>query len=365
MKKAMNNAPGYRCPHCFSILGMNDYHMTCTDEICMKAGSRIERDPERSSLFGIDPNGPDALPAVRHIVRKGDICDRCGKMLKTRVCPRCHHDIPAGAWDNYRNTIMFLAPLNGGLSHYTVSLIDQLSSEFKKNLKPSDSETMECIRKNYRKHIDNGRVIPHSSAPSEPIVYYLNDNKGRPVTLTLVFVDVSCGDDGIPHLDHGTDIRGMIAEASGLVILLDPVTESEVGHTLGILKHVTDLLAASNRMDADGNINVPLAMVVTKCDLLMEDEKCMLGPCSALHIGRDPMVFDEDVFMQIDSEVREIVRRLADNEILNIAQTYSQNQFFAVSAIGYNPVGGSLPRGVIPFRVEDPLIWLLTRRLNE
>ena len=364
MKKTIINAPRYRCPHCFSILGMNDYHMTCTDEICLKVDDTMERDPERSSLFGLDPNGPDALPAKRHIVRKGGVCDRCGKVLKIRVCPRCHHDIPAGAWDNYRNSIMFLAPLNGGLSHYTMSLLDQLSYEFKRNLRPSDMETLENVRRNYRKHIDSGRVIPHSDAPSEPIVYYLNDNSGNPVTLTLVFVDVSCGQDGIPHLDHGTDIRGMIAEASGLVILLDPATEYENGYTLGILKHVTDLLVASNRVDAEGNIDVPLALVVTKCDLLMEGERCMLGPCSAIHIGRE-QGFDEEVFMQIDAEVREVVRRLADREILNIAQTYSRNQFFAVSAIGYDPVGGSLPRGVIPFRVEDPLIWLLSRRLNE
>ena len=40
---------------------------------------------------------------------------------------------------------------------------------------------------------------------------------------------------------------------------------------------------------------------------------------------------------------------------------FKEHCFFAVSALGCNPVGSSLPRGVSPMRVEDPFIWLLNR----
>ena len=40
---------------------------------------------------------------------------------------------------------------------------------------------------------------------------------------------------------------------------------------------------------------------------------------------------------------------------------FAEHSFFAVSALGCNPVGSSLPRGVSPMRVEDPFIWLLNR----
>ena len=40
---------------------------------------------------------------------------------------------------------------------------------------------------------------------------------------------------------------------------------------------------------------------------------------------------------------------------------FREHCFFAVSALGCNPTGNTLPRGVSPMRVEDPFIWLLNR----
>ena len=370
MNKAENNDLKYRCPHCFSIIGKKDYHMVCTDKNCLVVNGITEVDIERSTTFGIDPSSPDAKDAFHHIVRSGNVCDICGRTLKIRVCPRCHHAIPPGAIDDFRNTIVVMGPLNGGLSHYIVSLVRQmgriLEVEFngKGHIHAADEEIRGRMRENYESRINMCMTIPHSKSPSEPMVYYLSLNTDdKIVNITLIFIDVASDDNGMPKLDHGSDIEGMISEASGIILLIDPDTESEMHYSLGILSHLTDLLKSSRYVDRNGHIDVPLAVTMTKCDLLMDGDKPLLGRPSTIHIKRPCGSVRNPHIPQIDAEVREIVRRGNGNELLDLAESYSQNMFFAVSAIGYNPDNGTLPHGIVPFRVEDPLLWLIERRM--
>lgn len=353
-----------RCPHCFSVIDSEKCHMGCSNERCTRGR---EVDIERCALLGVDPDGPNAVITRYHIVRDGKVCDICGSPLRMRLCPKCHHRISMKMSVDNLKTVMFLAPHNCGLSHYMTSLVKVMyniaKNEFNGTFKPADSTVRDCMEKQYFCYINNGLVIPSSKSPPEPMVYSLSCGKNG--DLTLIFVDVACDGYGMPKLDRGSDIEGMILDSSGIILLVDPESEKTTKASMNILSHITDLYKDSDRIDKFGNISVPLAVTLAKIDLLSTGEKPLLGPWSAINIGRLPGTVDDISFGQIDVEIREIVKRLSGEYMMELTDSYKENMFFAVSAIGYNPVDGHLSNGIEPFRVEDPLIWLLGRNNYE
>ena len=68
---------------------------------------------------------------------------------------------------------------------------------------------------------------------------------------------------------------------------------------------------------------------------------------------------DRDNFRQIDAELNEYLRRAVSRDFIDTVEGFERHCFFAVSALGCNPEGSILNRGISPFRVEDPLIWML------
>ena len=94
---------------------------------------------------------------------------------------------------------------------------------------------------------------------------------------------------------------------------------------------------------------------------LEEEDKVLFGPCSTLHIPREHGRFDKENFDQIDAELEEYLRRCLGDNFIQLVNGFREHCFFAVSALGCNPTGNTLPRGVSPMRVEDPFIWLLNR----
>lgn len=337
--------------------------MQCTNVKCTRGN---EIDVERCLLLGIDPNGKDAIIARHHIVRNGKTCDVCGNTLSMRLCPKCHHRIPVKMSVGNLRTILFLAPHNCGLSHYMVSLVKvmrDVAKEFNGKFTSADSTVDECMRKQYFNYVDNGMVIPSSKSPPEPMVYSFTC--GMNGDLTLIFVDVACDEYGMPKLDRGGDIEGMILDSSGLVLLIDPESEETTKASKNILAQITDLYRNSDRMDEYNRITVPIAVTLAKSDLLSTGDRPYLGPWSAVNISRLPGIVDDISFGQINAEVKEIVRRISGREMIDLTDCYKDNLFFAVSAIGYAPVDGRLAYGIEPFRVEDPLIWLLGRNNHE
>ena len=82
---------------------------------------------------------------------------------------------------------------------------------------------------------------------------------------------------------------------------------------------------------------------------------------SSLHIPREYGKYDEENFEQINAELEEYMRRVIGPEFIQVVRSFKEHSIFAVSALGCNPTGSSLPRGVSPMRVEDPFLWLLSK----
>lgn len=392
-------------------MDLNQVHRVCTGKTCAREfakGASQSGDPKLRRYATPDGSAEIDLektlqnnrdPAVNpvttnlHIIRSNnDSCDICGRRVYTRVCPVCHNMIPQGAEEEGNSIFVILGPKGVGKSHYIAVLINQLKEvvapEFNGVLSPATDNTTMKYREMYfhRLFEEKRKLLPtksfeESDEAREPLIYYLRVFKGdTPQVFTFAFFDTAGEDIVSSNAIISTSMNNFLSKAAGIVFLVDPLQLREVNSRIRIenkpsvgldpgdaLTNIARTIRESRKIKPKSKIDTPLAICYTKCDVLMksaeneEEDKILFGPSSSLLIPREKGVCDTENLDQIDAELREYTRRVLKDGFLQTADSFEENRMFAVSALGCNPSGSSLPRGVSPFRVEDPFIWLLYR----
>ena len=348
-----------------------------------------EIDPEKTSFLDRSMDNP--VIADRHIIRSGrHECDVCKRPVYTRICPRCHNPIPTGAEEDGNRIFVILGPKGVGKSHYIAVLIDQLknaiSPELNGVLSPAtDSTALKYREIYYHRLFEEKRKLPSTQsfetegANREPLIYYLRlFDQDKPKVFTFAFFDTA-GED-LTSLEKILDLRinSFISKAAGLVYLVDPLQNRYINQRINIdgkpgvgpdesdmLNNVCQAIRASGKMRPRDKIAIPIAVCLTKSDVLFkeaedsEEDKVLFSPGSALKIPREHGGYDKENSDQIDAELEEYVRRCIGENFLQTVNGFEKHRFFAFSALGCNPTQSSLPRAVSPSRVEDPFIWLL------
>lgn len=392
----------YICPFCFSSFDLNDIHYQCINQSCTRMFVRAidegkvcnglayrstiedeEIDVENSTFLGKDPNGKDAVRTKQHIVRDSSgICNVCRRPVHKRLCPVCHNPIPPEAEGGKNRIFVIIGPKGSGMSHYTSVLINQLKNalaqEFNAIVVPASDRTAMKYREYYFKRLyEGGRKLPSNDEHSlrEPMIYYIRFPDNNLLGATLAFFDAT---------DEGIRLESFISNASGIICLMDPLQIPYINERIRAdakplpskdiienISAISETIRSVMGISPNGKIPIPLAMTFTKSDILMkvpendEEEKVLFGPESSLHIPRERGTCDKENFMQIDAEIYEYLRRSVPDEFMDIINGFEKHCFFAVSSLGWNPDGIILDRGISPFRVGDPLIWLFGDQNSE
>lgn len=406
MARKSDRKPVYICPFCFNDVDMERIHYQCTNPSCTERflkglegsarkfygrgrGDR-EVDPEKTVFLGRDPAGPDPVTTERHIIRNasGD-CDICRRPAYLRLCPVCHNPIPQGAEEEGSAVFVILGPKGVGKSHYIAVLIDRLRNSFAKEFgatmtAATDDTSLIYRDVYYRRLFEEGRKL--APTPSfedddrarEPMIYHLRFIDGdRPKTYTLAFFDTAGEDLVSSGRIMGLSLNPFISRAAGIVFLVDPLQIPYVNKRIHVdgkpapgedvetmLANIANTIRVNRRMSSRERIGIPLAVALTKSDVLMkapedgEEEKVLFGPNFAVHIERERGRYDRTNFEQISAETEEYLRRVVSDGFTQTVKEFEDHCYFAVSALGSNPTGSVLKRGVSPMRVEDPFIWL-------
>jgi hypothetical protein len=230
----------------------------------------------------------------------------------------------------------------------------------------------------FREH----RTLPQTasakvSAP-EPLIFSLRfPRPGRMLTrarvhsVVTVFYDTA-GED-VARAEAMDQLVNYLDAAEGIILLLDPMqmpklrdrvgggTRTRYTEQLHVVNRLGELLRERSSQGVDRKLRSPLAIALTKVDLLRDtfDAGSPLNRPSR-HAGH----YDESDGLDVHEEVRAWLNQWYDPALdRSVANTFKEYRYFGFSALGSPPLDGNRlsPAGVHPYRLEDPMLWLLAR----
>ncbi len=379
--------------------------------------------PEYARFWG--PGNPigHIFPAARGGLfglgglRRTQVCDICKRENIDRyVCPHCYNRIPTEMIENGSEIISVIGFPNSGKTNYIVALVHQLmyfGYTLDITVTPSqtrpDGDNFRGFATDRRfnekeKTLFNDKQFLPQTPPGEkniPLVFKLHQNR-TDKTIYLVFYDTAgeCFTDGQRMLNDET--LKFLRESSGLIILADPYSIPNVTEKLKprfkdngdfqiqITQAQSDtsmsLMALKNTLEEalthiDSIYHKPVAFVFSKFDIILNNADLFDFSIINFREGNrlldSSFVNDRKVDVQnIDATSVTIENYLnlwgapffsdwvhkwaADSRNPDPADTNNMYKFFGVSATGSMSENGMLT-SVRPFRVMDPLVWVLLK----
>ena len=368
------------CPYCFESIGrIDDVHYVCTD-VGHNKKAILEEDPEYARYHGLETHARTSH-VVRAYNKRDPKCDVCGASLKRMLCPCCHNPLPYGIdrWD--LNFFAVVGPRAVGKSHYIgvlIKVLENMSREFEWSMSPIDSKVNDLYNKKYANTLFTKKQSMGSTPrvvleTYEPLAYTLKMYNGK--VAGVFFVDTA-GED-VSADDYAYTIQKYISNSSGIIFLVDPLQFDYVKDRIGArdsnnanyttaLSVISQVFRSGNGMNVNRKLDVPLAVVMTKCDVLLKEptneaeEEVYLGLDSAVNNPRKYGVFDDENSRQISAEIEAYLDRISGGTFpVAVRNDYKNYRYFAVSALGSEPDAKGAIGAVSPIRVEDPMLWLL------
>lgn len=352
------------CPYCFARVA--------EDRIAFRCSGGCE--PVADELLGRLRGGtPPSLPPVFQVRRPGRRadCPTCGRDTGRRVCPECHSGLAAEYCANPGRIVALVGAKGSGKSTYIAVLLHELmnrvGAELDASLVPCDDRTIERYRRDFARPLFGEHRLLRATQSAvtdtlrDPLVYLLTRTvkgrfRSRRAALTLVLFDTA-GEDLRSREVTERHLRYLRA-ADAVVFLVDPSSlqkpsDDPDSDPVNVIARVTELLRTG-----DGPLKVPVAVALSKIDALRRETS------SALHRSRTPSgAFDLDDHEGVHEQVRALLESWQAGGLDRyLRQNYADFAFFALSSLGEVPGEAEVgPGGIRPYRVEDPLLWLLHR----
>ncbi|MFF8424625.1 MULTISPECIES: TRAFAC clade GTPase domain-containing protein [unclassified Streptomyces] len=320
-------------------------------------------------------------------------CPQCGVPTPVRVCGSCHSDLPSDYCDQDSRIIALVGAKASGKSTYVSVLVNELNhrvgqayhaslAAMGQSTQTRDREMAEDLYERLR--------LPDATRPAalgfnDPLLYRLSlprrsllGGTGTRHT-TLVFFDAA-GEDlaGTEAMDRYTRYLGA---ADGIILLVDPLQLGSVrdrlpvheGPPLPVVETPPQQIAADlaaqlrahGKGSSRGRVSTPIAVAVTKADML----RPLLDPHSPLlrNAPHSAGTYDGEDRLAVHEELRSLLTDWDSGALLRqLELDFGELSLFGLSALGAPPPADApadVPKsGPQPVRVEDPLLWLLSRR---
>ncbi|WP_040951453.1 TRAFAC clade GTPase domain-containing protein [Gorillibacterium massiliense] len=385
------------CAHCF--------HRFEPEDVVFRAAHYSETDPdfalqedqaldEYRAKFNLDSVGdveavisPRTIPEENKIYSDNvlvGITDRHGILTRRRLCPYCHNELPIPAGKVPSNIISIVGATSVGKSVYMTSLIHTLqhvtASNFHAACIPMNADISRRFRTYYEEPIfEQGMMLGATQKieKMEPFIFNFVFKDETLPPLTLAFFDVA--GEGMTDRNYLDIYAAHIKNSAGILFMVDPLQIKTIRDRLIVsLGEETGDLANRHAEPRDviismfenfighqekSKTDIPTAIVLTKSDMLKH-----LREEDGDYIDTNSNVFRNVVhseylnlheFTNIDGEIRRFIEKV-DRPFKDAVDVYFNNTaYFAVSALGSNPVNKQLERVVTPIRVDEPFVWLL------
>lgn len=377
------------CPSCFEQLPVSDFAWVCENTSCEQAvdpvasaylGSSTESGP--ITVLSRPSDGPRNWQKPETIY-----CRKC-QATSHEACARCHYPLP----ENWRSYDVTTIAMNGarwtGKSFYIAVAIQQLRnvlSHLRATVDFGDSRTRDTYINVYQRPLyEELKLIaatPRSNTGTSPqrypMIFRLGTLKG--ISRMLVIRDVA-GEEMEDAPENATHLA-FLRHADGVFFLFDPLAIPAIKeHLRGLVPQQLNTggdprVVLGNLRRLLGTATPALAVIVSKFDALhalrnvddMEWKPIMSNPGAAFL--RDPSL-DSGTYDAADGEllsfeVQSLLYKLGAEDFVFALEGSGNgktlpHRYFAVSVLGESTDGESISRlGISPFRILDPLKWVL------
>lgn len=373
------------CPYCFQQLPRDAAAFRCVNPRC--PGEDDER--LRAYRWTTDTL---MLPRVTTIrwsqwrrAPRSATCS-CGTETSRRVCVFCHNDLPSIFESGSAGMIALVGGPTTGKSLYVTVLINELLTsvgrDFGASLNALDDETERRYREEFRDPLYRSQRVLNVTRPARkrlqtryPLLFRWTLRSGantRTETrrVSLAFFDPS-GEDLARGSEAMDSAAHYIRHADGLIFMLDPLQTASVhkqaprdlnlppiADPLKVLEPMIGILRNRHNTPPDRRITIPVAFTCSKIDAVRN----LLNPGSPMHqSSHHAGHLDLTDQQRVNDEMRAAVH-LWFGEALDrtVERNFETAAYFGVSSLGWVPrEDGLVTRGVAPFRVADPFLWLL------
>lgn len=350
------------CPHCLESFDLWDMNFTGP------SGETAKAIPTRTDrLKGLPPR---------------EAKDSTGRPLHEKRCPKCKDPLPWSAGEQHDIIIGMVGARYSGKSHFVATLVHRLMNEVGRDLGSAlmavDQATINRYRDEfYRPLYENKIQLPATQPTSKPLLYTLTfgdpTKKAQNKSVSLLFYDTA----GENFKDQEVVNRFVkyLSHASGLIFIVDPLQAKEVSdqitdksvlpphHDEGdppqILTTVVNHLLSSGFLKTGTRLPIPVAVAFAKCDVLKKQGI----------LPENNSVWHRDVFhdqgcydLGIHTATQNVFEKFTDKWLdfkQNVKMRFEDAAYFGVSATGCAPNDKGQFAAINPWRVEDPLLWLL------
>ncbi len=385
------------CPYCYHRINQARLGYQCLGRGVPGGRTQCTRsiDKDRAKLtnvsvpalptFLVDPKGPLGTPRQAP-------CPHCDGVTGVRVCPICHTPLSSTFAESRSPLVGMVGGKGAGKTVYLSVLHHELRTSVRRRFQADIRLTGDQQGgagsprqwlENYEEQLfKDGKLLVQTSSAAggvrAPVVIEWRQPRRRLGvesfgTTVLSFYDAAGEDLTTQDQVHTQAYLGV---ADGLVLLLDPwqlpgareridvpaAAVRDAEPPLEVLTRITELLRVSHQVRASRKVRIPLAVVFAKMDAFFP----VLGGNHPLLARPQPSPgYDETAGQDAHEHVRAMLHEYGADDIdAHLIANYSTFRYFAVSALGAAPDYFAQvvdAGGVQPFRVEEPLLWLLNR----
>jgi len=319
-------------------------------------------------------------------------CPACGGKTGVRACPDCHTPLPSGFGESKSPLFGIVGTKGAGKTTLMTVLVRQLrdsvgkrfdSSILLANDNPDGQGSLSEYQANREFPLyERGQLpVPTSALGTStrqhavPVQFRWQQGAGRKIKSSMFSVIDTAGED----LNNFMSVASLpyLPVANGLIILLDPFTLPSARATLNltraaisvgddipihVLGNLTDMLRTERGVSSRKRIGLPVAVVFTKMDAFFR----MLDPSSPLMRTAPPVpAYTEADGRAVHEHMLAMLHEWSAQDIdAHMRLNFSDFRYFGVSALGAEPdyeQSRVAPGGIRPHRVEDPVLWLLSK----
>ncbi len=337
-------------------------------------------------------------------------CPQCGQLSERFVCPHCFNHLPIEMVQNGSEIISVVGSPSSGKTNYIITLIQQLrkfGSRLDLQVTPmqvysdghKDDATDIVYNKMREQLFDSGYVIEKTPEAKKdvPLIFHVYQQSTNR-SIYLVFYDTA----GEKFQENIKNNAKYLSRSSGVIVLLDCLSvpyikealrdkgfDELTGRPSMPLTEIQTALANAQQDRVD-IYSKPFAFVFSKFDAVIDNKDALNDfPVQAFCKGDQYLdssykktgKLDIDKINEINSTIELALddektwdqtefRLFAHNwtsqknKKININSrdlddSDNNYRFFGVSALGSMPVDSSVEGKVTPYRVMDPLIWML------